>query len=139
MIIDNIFYNLTYFSPLFAYFAAGGCKFLINCFYFKKFDLSNNGLGGFPSTHNSICSAMLFSTWFNDGIGILFTVSLSVAIIVMIDSLDLRKKIQYLTITVNLISNANLSQRVAHNVIDVVGAYFLGFFISYFLFFLKNI
>jgi len=134
MIIDKVVSNLIYLSPLIAYIAAGGMKFLINCIYFKKYDLSNNGLGGFPSTHNSVCSAMLFSILLNDGFGSLFTVSLAISIIVMIDSLDLRKKIQNLTIRVNLLSKRNLHQRVAHNFIDVVGAYILGFFISYVLF-----
>ena len=44
------------FTPIVAYLAAGTLKFVINSIYDRSLSLSKIGMGGFPSTHNTITS-----------------------------------------------------------------------------------
>ena len=46
--------------PFFAWVIAGGTKFLINTVRFGKDSRSLIGYGGFPSTHTTIISSVVF-------------------------------------------------------------------------------
>ena len=48
-------------TPLLGYLLAGGLKFAINSIKFRRWAFSNIGMGGMPSTHNTIASSTFFS------------------------------------------------------------------------------
>lgn len=81
-------------APIFGYLCAGGLKFTLNCIQTRKITLSHIGMGGMPSTHNTITATTAMHIGFNHGFNTpAFSIALTVLLIVLIDSLDLRNKV----------------------------------------------
>ena len=95
--------SFSYFiSPFVGYLAAGSLKFAVNSMKTKRMAIERIGLGGFPSTHNTITSTTFFSIAFSEGfLSPIAAVALMVCIIIAIDSIDLRRKIQDHAIILN--------------------------------------
>lgn len=81
-------------APLITWVAAGSCKFLINSMRRRRLALDRIGLGGAPSTHTSIVIAMLTLVTLREGLAAPATgIAATLAIIVIIDAVDLRRKV----------------------------------------------
>ena len=95
--------SFSYFiSPFVGYLAAGSLKFAVNSLKTKRMAIERIGLGGFPSTHNTITSTTFFTIAFSEGfLSSIASVALMVSIVVAIDSIDLRRKIQGHAIIIN--------------------------------------
>jgi acid phosphatase family membrane protein YuiD len=81
-------------APLLAWVAAGSAKFLINSWKARTAAYDRIGLGGMPSTHTAIVITMLVLTGLREGIATAwFGIAATLALIVVIDAMDLRRKI----------------------------------------------
>ena len=125
-------------APIFGYLIAGLTKFLINSIKEKKWAFFKIGLGGMPSTHNTITSSTFFAIGFGEGFYAPSTaVALTLAIIVAIDSLDLRKKLeQHARIIAAELANKNedvlkIRTKLGHTPSEVTVAWLLGASVGY--------
>lgn len=78
----------------FAWVVAGSLKFLLNSWRSRRPAYAAIGLGGMPSTHTTIVVTMLVLTGLREGIAsACFGVAATLALIVVIDAMDLRRRI----------------------------------------------
>ena len=81
-------------APILGYLAAGSLKFLINSVRDRGPAFGRIGLGGAVSTHTTIVWTTCWLVGLRDGFDRpAFSVALTLAVIVMIDALDLRRRI----------------------------------------------
>lgn len=116
-------------SPVIAYLVAGSTKFAINSLRTGSLAFGRIGLGGFPSTHNTITSTCCWVVGASVGFSsIPFLICLAYAIIVTIDSLDLRQKISSHAAALNQMnkSSPNLRESLGHTPFEVLGGICLG-------------
>ena len=96
------------------------------------------GMGSMPSTHNTITSTTFFVLGFNEGFSSpICGVALALVIIVAIDSLDLRKKIEghakilFKEFSETSTTAAGLRLKLSHTVPEVLAGLVLGAAIGY--------
>ncbi|MBT4922831.1 MAG: divergent PAP2 family protein [Rickettsiales bacterium] len=128
--------------PILAYLAAGSLKFLINSIKAKSLNFKAIGLGGIPSTHNTITSSMLFYIALSEGFTSNFGIMFVVATIIAIDSMDTRNKIGKQAVALKEIfpdnqKIQNLREKTGHNMIEVIAGYGLGFALAGTLYIIK--
>lgn len=81
-------------APVAGYLVAGSLKFVVNSIKSGRPAFSAIGLGGFPSTHNTIVATIACLVGLREGVDQpAFGVALALAMIVAIDALDLRRKV----------------------------------------------
>jgi acid phosphatase family membrane protein YuiD len=122
--------------PFIAWLTAGGLKFVINSLIAKKLAFSLIGYGGLPSNHRAIFSSMATLIALKEGIHHpAFGVALTLAFIVMLDAVSLRKQVgkqaaalNRLAKTVNL--KSNLRERVGHTLIEIVAGVGVGIVVA---------
>ena len=116
------------FTPIFAYIIAGSLKFLMNSFNLKKLAFSDIGMGGFPSTHNTItssCSSVVFMHFGAQSVE--FMICLTFSLIVAIDSMDLRQKIAKHAKEINILkNNSELRESIGHKPNEVLRGIIIG-------------
>ena len=123
-------------TPVVAYIIAGSLKFLLNSYYKKRLAFSNIGMGGFPSTHNTITSSTASVIGFDLGfLTTEFLICFMILIIIAIDSVDLRQKISDHAKIINKIDKdqPKLRTSIGHSNLEMIGGIILGFFIGFFL------
>jgi acid phosphatase family membrane protein YuiD len=122
-------WHIYLFSPLIAWGISGSIKFLINSIKIKKLAFEQIGYGGFPSTHTAIVTSGFSTYVLIEGINSSFVIAISLVLIVMLDALDLRKKIGehavYLNelkkMNQNLRGVRNLREKMGHNIMELIG------------------
>lgn len=127
-------------APIIGYFVAGSLKFSINIFKTWKWDFSNIGMGGMPSTHNTITSSTFFTLAFGEGWqSPIVAVALAVCIVVGIDSTDLRRKIEshakVISMELGKVNEIakNIRTRIGHSPLEVIAGWAVGAVIGYLL------
>ena len=125
-------------APILGYLAAGGIKFLLNSCKLRRLAFGSIGMGSFPSTHNSIVSTVYFTIGFGEGFSTpAASVSLALCLIVAIDSMDLRKKIErHAEILSEQFAKENvkaskLRLKLGHSLAEVLAGAFLGAILGY--------
>ena len=120
-------------APIIGFLAAGSLKFAINTFRFRKLAFSHIGMGGMPSTHNTITSTTFFTIAFGEGLTSPITaVALMVCMVVAIDSIDLRRKMEKHAKLIALelgkvnVEAKNLRTKLGHKPIEVAVGWCLG-------------
>jgi acid phosphatase family membrane protein YuiD len=115
-----------------AYLLAGGLKFLVNSVRAGRLAFHQIGLGRFPSTHTAIVSAPAWLIAMKDGFGTpAFAVALGVVFIVVIDALDLRRKLEQINLLLRKELPGSpdaqaLRDRVAHRPLEIAGGVAVG-------------
>ncbi len=110
-----------------AYLLAGTVKFGFNSVRARRLAFHQIGLGRFPSTHTAIVSGPVWLIGVKDGITTpAFAVALGVLLIVVIDALDLRGKLEKLNILLRAEfpdspRAQELRDRVGHRPIEILG------------------
>ncbi|HJT44540.1 MAG TPA: divergent PAP2 family protein [Rhizomicrobium sp.] len=116
----------------FAYLLAGTTKFAVNCVRHRQLAFDQIGLGGLPSTHTAIVSA---PAWLlvMDGMvhSEVFAVALSLVAIVVIDAMDLRRKLERVHDVLkqelpDSVAVQGLRRRVGHNPLEVAAGLAVG-------------
>ncbi|MFQ3599358.1 MAG: divergent PAP2 family protein [Chloroherpetonaceae bacterium] len=110
------------FTPFSAWAVAGGLKFLINSIKSKTLAFHQIGYGGMPSSHSAIVSSVVAMTAFREGIeSSVFVLALTLAFVVMMDAMDLRRKIGRHAERLNHLAPdlPKLRERIGHSPIEV--------------------
>tara|TARA_B100001093_G_scaffold517880_1_gene600804 strand:- start:1565 stop:1975 length:411 start_codon:yes stop_codon:yes gene_type:complete len=121
------------FTPIVAYIVAGSIKFFLNSYHKKTLAFSHIGMGGFPSTHNTITSATASVIGFELGfLTTEFLICFMILIIIAIDSVDLRQKISEHAKLINQLdkNKSVLRTSIGHSKFEMLGGLFLGFLVG---------
>ena len=125
-------------APIVGYFFAGSLKFMVNSVNHKELAFDKIGLGGMPSTHNTITSATFFTICFMDGFDSpVASVALAISMVVAIDSMDLRQKIAgHASIIMQEfmdknVQAADMKTQLGHRPAEVFVAWVLGLFCGF--------
>lgn len=116
-------------TPFSAWVIAGGLKFLINSIKSKSLAFGQIGYGGMPSSHSAIVCSVAAMTAFREGIeSSTFVIALTLAFIVMMDAMDLRRKIGHHAERLNHLAPdlPKLRERVGHSPFEVLAGVFTG-------------
>lgn len=116
-------------SPVIGYLAAGIIKFMIHCLRQKRLAFDEIGLGGFPSTHTTVIATPLSCIAWRTGFdSSTFAIGLALLMIVVIDAMDLRRRIgQHASILNQMAEKPKtlLRIRIGHRWHEVCGGIFL--------------
>jgi acid phosphatase family membrane protein YuiD len=118
-------------TPFSAWVIAGGVKFLINSIKSRQLAFHQIGYGGMPSSHSAIVCSVAAMTAFREGVeSSVFVVALTLAFVVMMDAMDLRRKIGQHAERLNLLSSdfPKLRERVGHKPVEVLAGVLTGIF-----------
>ena len=133
--------DFTYIAaPILGYLVGGSLKFAVNTLRSKRAAFDQIGLGGFPSTHCSVVTSVLFLIAFREGANnAAFSVCLALCIIVSIDAIDLRRRVGQQAAALKDIAPDNpkvqaLRDRAGHSVTEVIGGWLVGGAVAYGLF-----
>jgi len=123
-------------APVLGYVCAGAVKWLRHSLLTREFALRPRGSGGFPSTHAATASAPLFlialrDGWSDPAAG----VAVALLLIVVVDSLDLRRQVGEQATVINRLEQAaggevRLRERIGHTAIESAGGVALGFLVG---------
>lgn len=119
--------------PFLAWTVAGLVKYSINYIRFGKKANELIGYGGFPSTHTTIISSVVFLYGFGNGFenGI-FSMGLGFLLIIVIDAHGLRRKIGEQAKVINSITkNVKLRERMGHTWLEIFGGLILGIVLAF--------
>lgn len=127
--------NWTYaLAPLLAWLVAGSLKFALNSLRAGKPAFGAIGLGSFPSNHSTIVSTMASLVGWREGFdSAAFGIALTLTVIVVIDALDLRRRIGQQAAAINRITPSGLRERTGHTPFEVAGGLLLGSLLGYVL------
>lgn len=118
--------------PFIAWVVAGSLKFLINIIRVGKQAPKMIGYGGFPSTHTTILSSVVFLTGLQEGFGTpVFSLGLGALLILVIDAHGLRRKVgQHAQVINKLQDDVVLREQIGHSWCQILGGLFLGIFLA---------
>lgn len=119
------------FTPFCAWVVAGGLKFLVNSIKSKRLAFHQIGYGGMPSSHSAIVCSVASIVAFREGIeSSSFVVAIALAFIVMMDAMDLRRKIGQHAERLNQLAPdlPKLRERVGHSPVEVLAGVLTGIF-----------
>jgi acid phosphatase family membrane protein YuiD len=124
--------------PFLAWLAAGGLKFVINCFREKRLALDLIGYGGLPSNHAAITSSTCALVGLREGVDSpAFGVALTLTFIVLIDAGGLRRHVGRHAEAINrVVRSQNLPmptmrQRIGHSRLEIGSGVILGLLIAW--------
>lgn len=126
-------------TPFLAWFFTGTLKFLINSIRFRKIDLNQIGYGSFPSNHSAIVSSMVVIIALREGIDTpAFGVAVTVAFIVMMDAVSLRRHVGKQASVINQLTRKmnmqkQLRERLGHNLFEVFFGFITGALTAWFV------
>lgn len=114
--------------PFLAWCVAGCLKFAINYLRFGYKAKSLIGYGGFPSTHTTIMSSVVFLAGFKEGFATpLFSLGMGALLVLVIDAHGLRRKVgEQASVLNQLQSDIKLRERMGHNWEEILGGLILG-------------
>ena len=119
--------------PFIAWCVAGCVKFAINYIRFGKKAKSLIGYGGFPSTHTTIMSSVVFLAGFKEGFATpLFSLGLGALLILVIDAHGLRRKVGEQARLINELQKQKvLRERMGHSWGEIFAGAVLGVILAY--------
>ncbi len=123
-------------APFLAWFTAGTLKFLINSARARKPAFDAVGLGNFPSNHSTIVTTVTALIGLREGAGPEFGLALTLAFIIILDALDLRRKIGQQAAAINSIArrldeSVALREKIGHTPAEVLGGIALGLVLAW--------
>ena len=119
-------------TPFLAWLVAGSTKFIISSVCARRLAFDRIGYGGMPSNHSAIVSAMTVLIGLNEGIASpAFGVALTLAFIVVMDAVSLRRQIGRHAAAINRLSEpaegeAMLRERMGHSRAEVAAGIAVG-------------
>ena len=115
-----------------AYLLAGASKFAINSARSRRLAFDQIGLGGLPSTHTAIASSPAWILLLNGKAqSEMFAIALALALVVVIDAMDLRRKIERVHAVLkqefpDVPAVQKLRERVGHRPIEILAGLAVG-------------
>ncbi len=120
-------------APLVGWLMAGSLKFVINSVRSRRLAWDLIGYGGMPSTHTAIVTTTAFLVGLKEGWATpIFSIAVTVAFIVVIDALSLRRQIGAHAAALNQlrrdeIAYAPLRERLGHQKLEVLSGALVGY------------
>lgn len=120
-------------APVVGYVVAGGLKFVVNSVLDRRPALGRIGLGGAVSTHTAIVATTAWLIALREGVDTpMFAVALTLAAIVIIDALDLRRHIGSMASVLKVLHPdrsevSALRHRLGHRPREVAAGIVVGF------------
>jgi acid phosphatase family membrane protein YuiD len=128
--IVNVAYVL---APFTAWFVAGSLKFAINFLRNRRLAWDQVGLGGLPSNHTAVVSSTATLIGLREGVNTaLFAIAVTLAIIVMLDALNLRREVGAHATALNDLLRDDpkrlpFREHVGHQQVEVLMGFLVGF------------
>ncbi len=115
-------------APFAAWLTAGTLKFALNSWRLRAPAFKQIGLGNFPSNHSTIVSTIAALIGLREGLGPVFGLALALAFVVVLDALDLRRKLGQHAAAINALTQGagELRERLGHTPVEVAGGVALG-------------
>ena len=127
--------TLTYLlTPLAAWLTAGSLKFIINSFKVRQWAFKGIGYGGLPSNHSTIVTSMACLIALNSGLNSpAFGVALTLALIVIIDAIGLRREMGKYAAALNQLNphTPRLRERMGHTPWEVLAGILTGIAVGF--------
>lgn len=126
-------------APFLAYLAAGSLKFIINSIRLKKPAFKAMGLGGFPSTHNTVTATVASLIACKEGLSSpALSVALALVLIVALDSMGLRKAVEAQARMLVRLHPADaqrqkIREKIGHSKLEALAGLALGSFCGFLL------
>lgn len=120
-------------APFFGWLMAGSLKFMLNSLRSRRLAWDLIGYGGMPSTHTAIVTTTAFLVGLQEGWATpAFSIAVTVAFIVIMDAISLRRQIGAHAAALNLLQRdrvpyAPLRERLGHQKLEVLGGAFVGY------------
>jgi acid phosphatase family membrane protein YuiD len=131
----DLIYVLT---PFIAWLVAGTLKFIVNSVRAGKPAFGMIGYGGLPSNHSAIVSSMATVVALKDGVGHpAFGVALTLAFIVVLDAISLRRQIGKQAQMINRLADLSdsksklLRERIGHTPVEILAGITTGCLVGY--------
>lgn len=125
--------------PFVAWVTAGCCKFAVN--YLRHGSMAKEliGYGGFPSTHTTVLSSVIFFEGFRDGFcTAYFSFGVGVLLLLIIDAHGLRRKVGEQAAVINKLQEKlyghdfkPLRERMGHQWHEIGGGLLLGLLLGW--------
>jgi acid phosphatase family membrane protein YuiD len=127
--LDNVYILL----PFVSWVVAGSIKFFVNYLRHGSEAKSLIGYGGFPSTHTTIMSSVVFFAGFNTGFySPVFSLGLGALLVLVIDAHGLRRKVGEQAVVLNRLQDGTqLRERMGHTWGEIIGGLALGGLLAY--------
>ena len=130
--------------PFVAWVMAGCTKFAVNYLRYGVQAKKLIGYGGFPSTHTTVLSSVVFLVGFQEGFFTpLFSLGLGALLILVIDAHGLRNKVGQQAQIINQLQHKiygdniiPLRERMGHNWLEIIGGLVLGCCLGLFAYYL---
>lgn len=123
--------------PMLAWFVAGTLKFIVNYIRFSGQAVKLIGNGGFPSTHTTVMSSIVFLLGLGEGFSSpIFGLGVAVFMITIIDAMGIRRAVGKQATAINryLMTQGEqqslLRERQGHQPVEVLGGLVLGFVLA---------
>ena len=119
-------------APFVGWVAAGSLKFLLNTLASGKLAFHQVGLGRMPSTHTTVVCTTAALVGFGEGVATpVFAIALTLALVVIIDALDLRRRLESHAVAINRLGLERpewneLRERLGHRPTEVLAGIILG-------------
>ena len=119
--------------PFLAWLTAGATKFCINYLRFGRDAKNLIGYGGFPSTHTTIMSSLVFLVGFQEGFQTpIFSLGLGALLVLVIDAHGLRRKVGEHAAVLNRVQGeTKLRERMGHSWVEIWGGLGLGYLLAW--------
>ena len=127
-------------TPFVAWFVAGVLKFLVNSIRARNLSFDLIGYGGLPSNHTAIVVSSATLIGLREGVDApAFGVAITLAFIVILDALSLRRKIGQQAFTINAMNKANflegefplLRERIGHTPLEIFAGFVVGVAVAF--------
>ena len=118
--------------PFIGWGTAGCLKFAINYMRFGRKAKELIGYGGFPSTHTTILSSVVFLTGFKEGFATpLFSLGMGALLILVIDAHGLRRRVgEHAEVLNKLQDKTVLRERMGHSWFEILGGMVVGLLLA---------
>jgi acid phosphatase family membrane protein YuiD len=119
-------------APFTGWFIAGSLKFAINFLRSGRFVWNQLGLGGLPSNHTAVVSSTAVLIGLREGVNTaLFAIAVTLAIIVILDALNLRREVGAHAAALNELLRGDAKWRpfrehVGHQRVEVLVGFLVG-------------
>jgi uncharacterized protein len=119
-------------APFTGWLIAGSLKFAINCLRSGRLVWDQIGLGGLPSNHTAVVSSTAVLIGLREGVNTaLFAIAVTLAIIVILDALNLRREVGAHAAALNELLRGDakrqpLREHVGHRQVEVLMGLLVG-------------
>tara|TARA_Y100000310_G_C20396317_1_gene675261 strand:- start:127 stop:588 length:462 start_codon:yes stop_codon:yes gene_type:complete len=133
-ILTTILVNKVFLTVIITWAIGQVIKVGLDWYHKKQITFKNFvELGGFPSTHATVVSALTAAVYLDQGITTLFIVTLIMSVIVMRDAVGVRLEVENHAKLLNKKFKSALNENVGHSLKEVIAGVVFGIIITYVL------